>query len=144
MKVADMTGALLDYWVASALGEQACIRRVRLTLGNSDGSIDRVLVDENRCLRPMHSERDKPQDEWRGAFWLGYSSNWELGGPLIEKHEISVEYGHGGDQPWRAEIGFKYNLTDGWVMSGSTPLIAAMRAYVFSTFGDTVPDVVVP
>lgn len=66
-----------------------------------------------------------------------YSTDWSQGGPIIEREQISIEYG-------RAEF-----ITD-WIAyklyppfednpeGGPTPLIAAMRCYVASKLGDEV------
>jgi hypothetical protein len=57
------------------------------------------------------------------------SSNWEQGGPIIEREQIAIFLN--GDDEWTAE--------DGWYRaSGPTPLIAAMRCYVASKLGDEV------
>ena len=59
-----------------------------------------------------------------------YSTDWALGGPIIERERLSV-YDLGGDE-WGADD----NLTPR--STGQTPLIAAMRCYVASKLGDTV------
>jgi hypothetical protein len=77
--------------------------------------------------------------------WALYSPStcWSSGGPLIEREHIEIitAWDHG----WEAGI----NCLTGDGMSagfgglgqrGETPLIAAMRAYVASKFGDTVED----
>lgn len=62
------------------------------------------------------------------------STDWAQGGPIIERECISI-YEHGY---WVAEI----DLSEGDAMIqtsiGDTPLIAAMRCYVASKFGDEV------
>lgn len=66
-----------------------------------------------------------------------YSTNWAQGGPIIDRHNISVirvykDY----PQPWLATHGeFIY-------MNADTPLIAAMRCRVVSKLGPTaeVPE----
>lgn len=69
------------------------------------------------------------------------SRRWHDGGPIIERERITVlaqVVVHSGvalnrvDETWEAERG------DGSRMPGQTPLIAAMRAYVASKFGDEV------
>jgi hypothetical protein len=65
-----------------------------------------------------------------------YSQSWADGGPIIERERICLE--HEGDsvnpeQVWTA------GRDDGRSWSvGPTPLIAAMRAYCGSKFGDEV------
>ena len=59
-----------------------------------------------------------------------YSSDWAQGGLIIEREMIQIkENGYGY---WFAKIG------KGKFMRGTTPLIAAMRCYVASNWGDTV------
>ena len=72
---------------------------------------------------------------------LEYSSKWAQGGPIIEREGISIVQ-QGDAAEWVASV---YNYTEGdWHLhtTGPTPLIAAMRCYVASKFGDTVeiPD----
>ena len=72
-----------------------------------------------------------------GGKGLSYSSDWATGGPIIDRHNISVirvykDYPH----PWLATHGeFIY-------VNAGTPLIAAMRCYAVSKLGETaeVPD----
>ena len=72
-----------------------------------------------------------PVDEYT-AVWMTnrrYSTDWLLGGPIIEREKIELEYG--GPEWWaciKADEDF----------SGTTPLIAAMRCYVASKLGDEV------
>lgn len=94
---------------------------------------------------------------------LAYSTDWEYGGPIIERERISVwELGPYSfidqplDCPWLARIfrpGLAAGLLPGSTMndaragepdgihidrSGQTPLIAAMRALVAAKLGDEV------
>lgn len=72
------------------------------------------------------------------------STNWAIGGPLIERERIALEYfqdgGHENGGEWLAqcfekdEEGF-YSAVEQY---GPTPLIAAMRVYVTSKFGEEV------
>jgi hypothetical protein len=69
---------------------------------------------------------------------LEYSSKWAQGGPIIEQEKISL---FEGVNNWSAKTSIDHPLWDKrW--EASTPLIAAMRCYVASKFGDTVeiPD----
>ena len=72
------------------------------------------------------------------------STNWSIGGPIIEREQIALEYfqdgGHENGGEWLAqcfekdEEGF-YSEVEQY---GPTPLIAAMRVYVTSKFGEEV------
>lgn len=61
----------------------------------------------------------------------GWATNWEMGGPIIEREGIEL---------------FRNNEKDYWFTSrargqigtGPTPLIAAMRCYVANQLGDEV------
>jgi hypothetical protein len=57
------------------------------------------------------------------------STDWAQGGPIIEREGITVR--RYTDALWDASIGRLDYVAD-----GPTPLIAAMRCYVASKFGD--------
>ena len=117
MKVSDLNPPELDYWVARAEG------------------YEKPLIKHNTCF----------PNKYHYGFWghggsvYSPSADWSQGGPIIEREGISVE-------PWSDEV------KDVWVAfsrfyssdqeryhgKGPTPLIAAMRAYVASKYGDTV------
>ena len=75
------------------------------------------------------------------------STDWAQGGPIIEREEISIEFGRAEFvAPW---IAYKLGLPDEdnpqggrplYVLAadGPTPLVAAMRCYVASKLGDEV------
>lgn len=65
-----------------------------------------------------------------------YSTNWALGGPIIERELINVIYMQ-GSQHWMSTL-FQPTLDTTPRSEGPTPLIAAMRCYVASKLGDTV------
>lgn len=110
MKVSELSGALLDYWVARAEG----IESGWLSL-QDDGSAVCVLGPSvERCF------------EWSP------SVDWGQGGPIIERERMYLEWD--ADGYWVAST-----PTSGHVR-GPTPLIAAMRAYVASKFGENVLD----
>lgn len=66
------------------------------------------------------------------------STNWALGGPIIEQEQIALEYfqdgGHEHGGEWIAQSGF-YSAVEQY---GPTPLIAAMRCFVTSKLGEEV------
>lgn len=126
MKTAELTGAHLDYWVAKAEGFQV--------LSTKPGGRSGLLVWDGGALLSVANE-------------AGYrpSTDWAQGGPIIERESISV--GKRVDMPagprqWDAFIDSTFSpqgrSPHAWW--GSTPLIAAMRAYVASKFGDEVSD----
>lgn len=63
------------------------------------------------------------------TFYYRPTADWRQGGPLLEKHRISVTAVAGG---WRAS-------QDGMAVAyGPTPLIAAMRSLVIRHYGEEV------
>lgn len=117
MKVSELTGALLDYWVAKACGYAP--------IKNETGHWY-VGLDSAKVYSP--------------------STNWAQGGPIIERERISIAAIGKTELEWFAEIGGAALDTGVEVgygefsETGPTPLIAAMRAYVASKYGDEVPD----
>jgi len=77
------------------------------------------------------------------ASWIrGFTTEWEKGGPIIERERITLAYGE-DEKDWFACIGdsrrFDNDTPDGLEkVVGPTPLIAAMRCYVASKLGDEV------
>ena len=126
IRVSELSGAWLDYWVARAEGTDAVVLEVR--------AIQRST--ELHCV-----QLGAP------AQALNYSTSWEKGGPIIELEHIQlwhrVETGDGNDWhatcsvPWSRFEKAGFEETE----SGSTPLVAAMRAYVASNYGTEVPEV---
>lgn len=115
LKTKDLTGPLLDCWVAFAKG----------------WSEDEIEIFGGQCVI---QEDGSPVE-----FSFEPSSNWGDGGPILESGLISVfwEPKDSKNDPghWRAFI--RSYDDDGFI--GDTPLIAAMRAYVASKHGDEVP-----
>lgn len=67
---------------------------------------------------------------------MSYSTKWEQGGPIIDRELIAiVPTVQDGKFTWRAA---HQNAPSG--IGGETALIAAMRAFVSSAFGDEVTD----
>jgi hypothetical protein len=127
MKVSDMSGETLDYWVARANGWTR----------KAGAWVDSQGVEQYApaaCYDPSHA--------------------WELAGPIIERERIGMfegaEWPEPGTPPaqwiWYAcvegspDYGPNLESYDHPTVSGPSPLVAAMRAFVASKFGDTVPD----
>lgn len=111
MKTSELTGAALDWAVAI-------------------------------CEEPNIAKRiDKKRDPSLISFF-NPSTDWAQGGPIIEREKIKVFPNVGGT--WSAQIRHteahplvSHPVLAGWTnSSGQTPLIAAMRCYVASKFGD--------
>lgn len=113
-QVSELEGALLDAAVAKAEGET----------------------------------QQPPGSGWDAA----YSTDWMEGGPIIERERIAIWHcnaegwgalhpesvGLGGFYPGGGGAGTALDVSDGDGIAGPTPLIAAMRAFVASKFGDEV------
>ncbi|MFM0503992.1 phage protein NinX family protein [Paraburkholderia caffeinilytica] len=108
MKVSELKGELLDYWVARALGYA------------SRDDVPSSLTGE--------WAENGFKNEWQPSI------DWAQGGPFIERERIELECNSEG--MWYAK-----RLEDEYMRheEGATPLIAAMRAYVASKFGEEVP-----
>lgn len=121
-KVADLEGAELDYLVAKALG-------LFLSVDAHQGKF--ILVGGD----------DAPQEKFSP------SSEWIDGGPIVEREQITIFWNrvYTGD-PCTCEAmkdctyGMTYENAPecSTVAYGETALIAAMRCFVASKFGDEV------
>jgi hypothetical protein len=116
-KVSSMTGALLDAAVAKASGRSFTLEGF--------GKLAQ--------LAPQCWTDDGEFDEERGdrCALFSPSTSWADGGPIIERERIESRTTADG---WEAST---VALHD-WSIEGATLLVAAMRAYVASRFGDEV------
>lgn len=119
MKTAELSGATLDWWVAKAEG-----------------------VD-------VYREYDTGE-VWHGNRTYRPSTDWDIAGPIIEREKISTVFEPWLDHPkeWQAVLDFAGDESGGYngkfIQYGQTALIAAMRAFVASKFGEEVPDIEQP
>jgi len=126
MKTSELIRAELDYWVAKTECLDVCNCH-----GLTPGEIG--FMNERETRRCTRCKKDWPDK---------YSTNWQQGGPLIEKYEISLfidrhhKLWHAGLSETQAHK--SRMLKD--IYEGETPLIAAMRCFVASKFGDEVSD----
>ena len=84
------------------------------------------------CMKWMSRGSD-PEDD----AWVPYqpSTDWSVGGPLIEAMQITLQLGYDeekDEQFWTARCGNRIKA------KGPTPLIAAMRAFVRSEVGRSI------
>ena len=110
-KISELEGKLLDTAVATALGYQTI----------ADIPIDVTGMEYNPCGNlPL---------PWRP------SGIWDQGGPVIERESIDLRRYNEGT--WMAEVSRPCKPGCG-LQSGHTPLVAAMRAFVFARYGEAV------
>ena len=111
MKTSELTGATLDWAVAKCEPDD--------TLA--------IYFDEDTGEPLEH-------DDWQDNQTYSPSTNWAQGGPIIEREKIDVMWCH---DRWCA-----YAMTpDGSAQlqtEASTPLVAAMQAYVASVLGGEI------
>lgn len=145
IKTSELTGPALNYMAARA--DNLALEWRRLRIG--------VTVIETKETRAQPG-------------WYSPSTDWVVGGPIIERESISIiriedesvsdakGFWQGKYKPvWGAVIGIRhsddeshngydeprgavYEVTAEDVVTGPTPLIAAMRCYVASHLGDEV------
>lgn len=129
-KVSELTGARLDAAVAMGVGKRWRI----VTDADHTGM---VLPPDGECRIPSYWDSENP---FNWDLWAP-SKDWSMGGPIIERARIDCTPKDGRgmflgvpqDGPrWLANCPGRYCET------GRTLLIAAMRAYVASKFGDEV------
>lgn len=138
MRVSELTGALLDYWVARAEGvpaEQLTIRRIQRS---------------TEC----HVVRDWVRNDpiiGRDIVVLAPSTNWAQGGPLIQKYKISINdpsEERARENKWAAWFSDPAHDPENILIYSfwgyaDTPLQAICRAVVRAAFGDEVEEVAV-
>lgn len=113
MKVSELTGAELDYWVAKAEGHSP--EPVKMS--------DRIVY---ALARHGFLVLQAPS----------YSTDWAKGGPIIERERIQLSAPPSGE--W---IGITYSKGRLISPEADTLLVAAMRAYVVSKFGEEVDGI---
>lgn len=121
MKTSELTGAALDWAVATAKNMNPALHKIQY------GEPNKPFVYRNYVVIPMSN----------GDCWTFEPTvKWELAGWIIEREGISVYRTENGSVLyWVAEVYEGNSLLKG---EGPTPLIAAMRCYVTSKFGDEV------
>jgi hypothetical protein len=141
MRVAELEGVQLDYWVAKAEGWEFFWSKHNCWLIKKPGDdqYEAPYID----WTPFDPDTGKPNrrpDPWELMINRNFvpSSDWSQGGPIIEREQISfyATAGLADGMQWCASWD-RHVLTSNY---GKTALIAAMRAYVASKFGDEIPD----
>ena len=91
------------------------------------------LIDKTLDEAVGRCEWNREEGDWRGTYRAAYSTDWNQGGPIIEREKIGVFM---LDGVWSARCQYKGAIVV--YAEGPTPLIAAMRCYVASKLGDEV------
>lgn len=122
-KTSELTGHLLDYWVAKALGLRCALEVWPVTVPRPSAC---WLLPEGARLPNYSSGPYAP------------STEWAQGGPIIERERIALHLGEDEGMPhW---LGFCVNRQSKveYIGAGVTPLEAAMRALVWARIGGDV------
>lgn len=109
-KVAELEGADLDYWVARALGSSAEAARDFPVLASTEWAEGGSIIEREGIAIVRYGEK-----------WSAY-------------HPVVFEKSHG----WWQDGAFDVHYFDG--IEGPTALVAAMRAFVASKFGEEVGE----
>ena len=118
VKIADLTGAALDWAVAVAVGVSVKLSRY-------------VAPAKPLVLTALSENKYRPSEDWSQC------------GPLITEYMMMVDVFEGTTEA--KATGFEGCLAAHWTCLGATPLIAICRAVVGVHFGKTVdvPEVLV-
>lgn len=116
MKVSELSGAALDYWVAQAEGVKV--------------AIPSIWKD---CEEPCYAEKRHIRTFPWGPPSYEPSKDWAIGGPILEDNAIGVIAI--SDAEWLA-----CEQSTHFQARGPSYLIAGMRARVMATYGEEVPD----
>lgn len=133
MKTSELTGAALDWAVATAEG-MSWWTRANAKWDTNDGYTDWIL-DKDGVLKRFYFDGSRSRaGHWEVIETFKPSTDWNQGGPIIERESITV----GPHQVNGEVVGFfALGLQTDWSY-GKTPLIAAMRCYVASKLGDEI------
>ena len=119
MRTSELTGAALDWAVAKC-----------------EGYTDLHKIDGRMAHEPQLGMY--PPRRAYGVmdlFELGFSTDWSLAGPIIEREKIGIITDPNDASVW---IGSVYEPDWRFNRTGPTPLIAAMRCYVASKLGEDI------
>lgn len=137
MKVNELSNGLLDYWAAKANESWKWAHELFPTMTldptfKEVDAFDRSTGEKVCMLIPSNPFRQDHQV-------FSPSTNWEHGGPLIERESIAIWH---CDGEWQASCGDPVRAIEicGPDGIGPTALVAAMRALVTIKFGAEIGD----
>jgi hypothetical protein len=128
MKVSDLSGADLDYWVAKAHGWYEWENWMDTDNPDYDGEFPMFAKFPDYIA---YYEEDGDATSYHI-----FHNDWGDAGPIIERERINTSWSE-------LEDGGCYSWKEGWhsrVMWGKTPLESSMRCYVASVFGEEVDE----
>lgn len=143
MKVEQLEGARLDYWVARALGHRFWLEQrgdYRLAVIQTNSCEPYMSTKAWRVAKERYEEVFKFSDIKCGFHGSGiprYSEYWENTGQLIDEFDVSLTSIQ--NKKLFSAIAGKDALSR-WQATGKSRLIAICRAIVGSKFGPEVPD----
>ena len=121
MNTSELTGAWLDYWVATAEGVDRLLLEIRPV----------PRTDDFHCVRLPY--------EGKMAIAMNYHSSWALCGALVDKYCMNLEYHWVSNQHCADALDPKDGRIRGaWASSARE---AICRAIVQLKFGAQVPDI---
>lgn len=144
MKTSELTGALLDYWVAMAEGWDFFWSKHNHWIVTRPNERQYQACQGWCPFDPASGKRNKIPHPSEALEDFYPSTDWSIAGPIIERERIHIAYMPSDAQPdvprWYANLHSRLNVRGGTAKVGPTILIAAMRCYVASKFGNEVPD----
>jgi hypothetical protein len=117
MEMTELEGTQLDFWVAKAEG-----------MNPTPGV---TLHDRKFSWSAVVGLRERGPSDFR------FSTDWAVGGPIIEREKIMVAW---NDGHWIAGVTAHVESNGGVIHKGPTPLVAAMRAYVAAKLGTEIQN----
>lgn len=120
MNTRELSGPMLDQAVAQTHGQPV------------------YWHPDDKALYCGHGDRNCMG--MRGDLEFAPSRDWSQGGPIIEQANITVMYRPMFEEHerWWATASDDPGSEEALGMFGPTPLVAAMRCYVYSELGETV------
>jgi hypothetical protein len=120
MKVSELKGAWLDYWVARSQGAGAAELEIRPV----------PRTDDFMCV--WTPEVMAPQA-------MRYTIDWDMCGRILDKYRVTIDH-DGFIGPVMCSI-FNAKNAQWWSVEGDNAREAVCRAVVMLHFGDSVVDV---
>jgi hypothetical protein len=144
MRVSELEGALLDCWVAKVEGWKAYKEKrggYELCVVQFPGDREPwTCYRDHEAMKAKYTEIPLTEAVKIGFYGTGvykFSEDWGVGGPIIEREKIVWTWVNTLDDkssPTRMAV-----PCGAWDLKHKSPLVAAMRSFVASKYGETVP-----